>query len=64
VQGDADSERYLALITQQADARGGDVGAGIAAAAGWIGERLPLSSLNADRLAAAKATAVLLRRLP
>ena len=46
VQGDTDSERYFALITQQIDAHGGDVGAGIAAAARWIGERLPLSSLN------------------
>ena len=46
VQGDTDSERYFALITQQVDAHGGDVGAGIAAAARWIGERLPLSSLN------------------
>jgi glutamine amidotransferase len=46
VQGDTDSERYFALITQQTDANGGDVGAGIAAAARWIAERLPLSSLN------------------
>ncbi len=46
VQGDTDSERYFALITQQIDAYGGDTGAGIAAAARWIGERLPLSSLN------------------
>jgi predicted glutamine amidotransferase len=46
VQGDTDSERFFALITQQIDAHGGDVGAGIAAAARWIGERLPLSSLN------------------
>ena len=46
VQGDTDSERYFALITQQIDAHGGDVGAGIAAAATWIGERLPVSSLN------------------
>jgi predicted glutamine amidotransferase len=46
VQGDTDSERYFALITQQIDAHGGDVGAGIAAAARWIAERLPLSSLN------------------
>jgi hypothetical protein len=46
VQGDTDSERYFALITQQIDAHGGDVGAGIAAAARWIGERLPVSSLN------------------
>jgi glutamine amidotransferase len=47
VLGDTDSERYFALITQQADAHGGDLGAGIAAAARWIGERLPVSSLNA-----------------
>jgi len=46
VEGDTDSERYFALITQQIDAHGGDVAAGIAAAAGWIAERLPVSSLN------------------
>jgi predicted glutamine amidotransferase len=47
VLGDTDSERYFALITQQTDAHGGDVGAGITAAARWIGEHLPVSSLNA-----------------
>ena len=46
VLGDTDSERYFALITQQTDAHGGDVGAGIAAAATWIAARLPVSSLN------------------
>ena len=46
VLGDTDSERYFALITQQADAHGGDVGAGIGAAARWIAARLPVSSLN------------------
>jgi glutamine amidotransferase len=46
VLGDTDSERYFALITQQIDACAGDVGAGITAAARWIGERLPVSSLN------------------
>jgi predicted glutamine amidotransferase len=46
VQGDTDSERYFALITQQIDAHGGNVGAGITAAARWIGTHLPLSSLN------------------
>ena len=46
VQGDTDSERYFALITQQTDAHGGDVAAGIAAAARWIAANLPLSSLN------------------
>ena len=47
VQGETDSERYFALITKQTDAHGGDVGAGIAAAAAWIAAHLPLSSLNA-----------------
>jgi predicted glutamine amidotransferase len=46
VLGDTDSERYFALITQQIDAHGGDVGAGIVAAARWIGANLPVSSLN------------------
>jgi len=46
VLGDTDSERYFALIIQQADAHGGDIGAGIAAAARWIAARLPVSSLN------------------
>jgi len=46
VEGDTDSERYFALITQQIDTNGGDVAAGIAAAARWIAERLPVSSLN------------------
>jgi predicted glutamine amidotransferase len=46
VLGDTDSERYFALITMETDAHGGDVGAGIAAAASWIGRHLPVSSLN------------------
>jgi glutamine amidotransferase len=46
VLGDTDSERYFALITKETDARGGDVGAGIAAAARWIAARLPVSALN------------------
>jgi predicted glutamine amidotransferase len=46
VLGDTDSERYFALMTQQIEAHGGDVGAGIAAAARWIGANLPVSSLN------------------
>ena len=46
VLGDTDSERYFALITQQTDAHGGDVGAGIEAAARWIAARLPVTSLN------------------
>ena len=47
VLGDTDSERYFALITKEIDAHGGDVGAGLAAAAGWIAANLPVSSLNA-----------------
>ncbi len=46
VLGDTDSERYFALITKETDAHGGDVGAGIAAAASWIGRHLPVSALN------------------
>jgi predicted glutamine amidotransferase len=46
VLGETDSEHYFALITQQIDAHGGDVGAGIATAAAWIAARLPVSSLN------------------
>lgn len=46
VQGDTDSERYFALIIKQTEEHGGDVGAGITAAASWIAERLPVSALN------------------
>jgi predicted glutamine amidotransferase len=46
VLGDTDSERYFALIIQQTEAHGGDVGAGITAAASWIAAHLPVSSLN------------------
>jgi predicted glutamine amidotransferase len=46
VLGDTDSERYFALITKECDAHGGDVGAGITAAASWIAARLPVSALN------------------
>ena len=46
VLGDTDSERYFALIIQQADTHDGDVGAGLVAAARWIAANLPVSSLN------------------
>ena len=46
VLGDTDSERYFALIIKQTEAHGGDVGAGITAAARWIAAHLPVSSLN------------------
>ncbi|MFN8126468.1 MAG: class II glutamine amidotransferase [Candidatus Nanopelagicales bacterium] len=46
VQGDTDSERYAALIAQETDSHGGDVGAGITHAAQWIAAELPMYSLN------------------
>jgi predicted glutamine amidotransferase len=46
VQGDTDSERFFALITKETDARGGDVAAGITAAASWLGANVPVASLN------------------
>jgi glutamine amidotransferase len=46
VQGDTDSERFFALITQEIDQHGGDVGAGITAAARWVAAELPLFSIN------------------
>jgi glutamine amidotransferase len=58
VGGDTDSERYFALITQQVDVHAGDVAAGIAAAARWIAERLPVSSLNAIVAAAGELWAL------
>lgn len=46
VRGDTDSERYFALITREIDRHGGDVGAGIRAAVGWIAGNLPILSIN------------------
>ena len=46
VAGDTDSERYFALITRETAKAGGDVSAGIAAAAGWIAATLPVYSIN------------------
>jgi len=46
VHGDTDSERFFALITREIAARGGDVGAGIATAASWVAEHLPLFAIN------------------
>jgi len=41
-----DSERFFALITKEIEAHDGDVGEGIAAAARWVAEELPVYSLN------------------
>jgi predicted glutamine amidotransferase len=46
VQGQTDSERYFALVTREARANGGDVGAAISAAAGWIAANVPVYSIN------------------
>jgi predicted glutamine amidotransferase len=45
VTGDTDSERLFALITREAE-RAGNVGDGIAAAARWVAENLPLFAIN------------------
>jgi predicted glutamine amidotransferase len=46
VSGDTDSERWFALITTETERLGGDLGAGIAAAAEWVAAKLPVLSLN------------------
>ena len=46
VQGDTDSERLFALVTRETERRGGDVGAGIVAAARWVTAELPLYAIN------------------
>ena len=45
VHGETDSERFFALITREIE-RAGDVGQGIARAAGWVAEHLPIFALN------------------
>ena len=46
VQGDTDSERLFALVTRETERHGGDVGAGIVAAARWVSAGLPLYAIN------------------
>lgn len=46
VGGQTDSERYFALVTREIRLHGGDIGAGLAAAASWIAEELPVWSIN------------------
>ena len=46
VRGETDSERFFALVTREAAARGGDVEAGLVAAARWVAAELPLFALN------------------
>lgn len=44
--GSTDSERFALLIAAETAQRGGDVGAGITAAAQWLADNVPLYSLN------------------
>jgi predicted glutamine amidotransferase len=46
VGGDTDSERFFALATRETESRGGDVAAGLEAAARWIAANLPVYALN------------------
>ena len=46
VTGDTDSERFFALVTKETEQHGGDVTAGLTAAARWVAEELPLFALN------------------
>jgi predicted glutamine amidotransferase len=46
VEGDTDSERFFALVTRETERRGGDVGAGIVAAARWVAAQLPIYAIN------------------
>jgi len=46
VAGDTDSERLFALVTDEIDAAGGDIGAGIAGAVRWLAQNVRLFSIN------------------
>lgn len=46
VSGDTDSERFFALITREIRRNGGDVATGVARAARWVAEHLPVHALN------------------
>ncbi|MDT3444567.1 MULTISPECIES: class II glutamine amidotransferase [unclassified Pseudofrankia] len=46
VKGDTDSERFFALVTREIRSADGDVAAGIARAARWVAQHLPLYALN------------------
>lgn len=46
VRGDTDSERVFALVTREIGRNGGDVTAGITAAARWLADNVPIYALN------------------
>jgi predicted glutamine amidotransferase len=58
VKGDTDSERVFALITAEIRSNGGDVGAALASALGWIAENCRLFALNIILTDAANVWAV------
>jgi glutamine amidotransferase len=58
VHGETDSERFLALITQTIAGGGGDVGAAITRAAGWIAANLPVFALNCVLITASELFAL------
>ncbi|HET9073721.1 MAG TPA: class II glutamine amidotransferase [Solirubrobacteraceae bacterium] len=58
VGGETDSERYGALITREAARAGGDVGAGIRAAAEWTIAHLELLSINCILISAGELWAL------
>jgi predicted glutamine amidotransferase len=61
VAGQTDSERVFALITGETRQLGGDVGAGLVSAIGWIAARLPVYAVN---LVLATATGLWALRYP
>ncbi|HEY0716061.1 MAG TPA: class II glutamine amidotransferase [Streptosporangiaceae bacterium] len=61
VAGQTDSERVFALITGEARRNGGDVGAAVTSAVGWIADRLPVYAVN---LVLATATSLWALRFP
>jgi glutamine amidotransferase len=58
VHGETDSERFFALITQTIAGGGGDVGAAITRAAGWIAANLPVFALNCVLITASELFAL------
>jgi glutamine amidotransferase len=61
VAGQTDSERVFALITTETRRQGGDVGAGLVSAIGWIAGQLPVYAVN---LVLATATGLWALRYP
>ncbi|HEX3975370.1 MAG TPA: class II glutamine amidotransferase [Solirubrobacteraceae bacterium] len=57
VKGETDSERFFALITRETR-RTGDVGEGIAAAARWVAENLPVFAINVVLISAGELWAL------